>query len=271
MCSSDLCFAAAEKLISDMDIDKSDIGLVVFISQTPDYRMPATSILLQNKLGLSKNTAAFDLTLGCSGFVYGMVTASQFMHSGAYKKVLVVGADALTRFIDWKDRSTCILFGDGSGAVVMEASDSVESSGLLGFALHSDGDRYSNLQLRFQQEFKELGNTEKSIGIDPKHISARTHDLLEDIKVQLQYKSYPMDEIAVRFHHRLVSIHPFANGNGRHARLMADLLLEENGVSRFSWGQNSSATGDIVRQQYIAALRAADGKDYQPLFQFVRT
>jgi Fic-DOC domain mobile mystery protein B len=126
----------------------------------------------------------------------------------------------------------------------------------------------------FSETWKWAGrfrNTEKSIGIDPKHISARTHDLLEDIKVQLQYKSYPMDEIAVRFHHRLVSIHPFANGNGRHARLMADLLLEENGVSRFSWGQNSSATADIVRQQYIAALRAADGKDYQPLFQFVRT
>jgi len=126
----------------------------------------------------------------------------------------------------------------------------------------------------FSETWKWAGrfrNTEKSIGIDPKNISARTHDLLEDIKVQLQYKSYPMDEIAVRFHHRLVSIHPFANGNGRHARLMADLLLEENGVSRFSWGQNSSATADIVRQQYIAALRAADGKDYQPLFQFVRT
>jgi len=126
----------------------------------------------------------------------------------------------------------------------------------------------------FSETWKWAGKfriTEKSIGIDPKNISARTHDLLEDIKVQLQYKSYPMDEIAARFHHRLVSIHLFANGNGRHARLMADLLLEGNGVSRFSWGQNSSATADIVRQQYIAALRAADGKDYQPLFQFVRT
>jgi 3-oxoacyl-[acyl-carrier-protein] synthase-3 len=92
-----------------------------------------------------------------------MVTASQFLHSGAYKKVLVVGADALTRFIDWKDRSTCILFGDGAGAVVLESSDSVEDSGLLGFALHSDGDRYCNLQLRFQQDFKELGNIDKSI------------------------------------------------------------------------------------------------------------
>jgi 3-oxoacyl-[acyl-carrier-protein] synthase-3 len=69
MCASDLCFAAAEKLISDMNIDKSEIDLLIFISQTPDYRMPATSILLQNKLGLSKTTAAFDISLGCSAFV----------------------------------------------------------------------------------------------------------------------------------------------------------------------------------------------------------
>ena len=126
----------------------------------------------------------------------------------------------------------------------------------------------------FNETWKWAGkfrNTEKSIGIDPIYISPRTQDLLEDIKVQLQYKSYPLDEIAARFHHRLVSIHPFANGNGRHARLMADLLLEENGAPRFSWGQNSLAAAETVRQQYIAALRAADGKDYQPLFQFVRT
>jgi Fic-DOC domain mobile mystery protein B len=126
----------------------------------------------------------------------------------------------------------------------------------------------------FSETWKWAGkfrNTEKSIGIDPAHISPRTQELLEDVKVQLQHKSYPLDELAARFHHRLVSIHPFANGNGRHARLMADLLLEEHGAPRFSWGQNSSANAETVRQQYIAALRAADGKSYQLLFNFVRT
>jgi 3-oxoacyl-[acyl-carrier-protein] synthase-3 len=77
--------------------------------------------------------------------------------------VLVIGADALTRFIDWKDRSTCILFGDGSGAVVMESCDKIEDSGLLGFALHSDGERYANLQLRWKSDFQELSNEGKSI------------------------------------------------------------------------------------------------------------
>jgi len=126
----------------------------------------------------------------------------------------------------------------------------------------------------FSETWKWAGkfrDSEKSVGIDPAHISPRTKDLLEDIKAQLQYKSYSIDEIAARFHHRLVSIHPFANGNGRHARLMTDLLLEEHGAPRFSWGQNSSEAAETIRQQYIAALRAADGKDYQPLFNFVRS
>ena len=92
-----------------------------------------------------------------------MVTASQFMHTGAYKKVLVVGADALTRHMDWSDRGTCILFGDGAGAMVMEATESSEESGLLGFALHSDGARYENLKLSYKSDFIELDNPEKSV------------------------------------------------------------------------------------------------------------
>ena len=111
----------------------------------------------------ASKAAAFDVTAACSGFVFGLVTASQFIHTGAYKKVLVVGADALTRFIDWSDRGTCILFGDGAGAIVMEASNDVNDSGLLGFALHSDGDRYANLKLKYNPNFIELGNNEKSV------------------------------------------------------------------------------------------------------------
>lgn len=92
-----------------------------------------------------------------------MVTASQFLHTGAYKRVLLIGADALTRFLDWNDRGTCILFGDGAGAVVLEATESADESGVLGFALHSDGERYCSLKLAFQPSFEELPNAEKSV------------------------------------------------------------------------------------------------------------
>lgn len=114
-------------------------------------------------------------------------------------------------------------------------------------------------------------NTEKNIGVDPTHIAPRLSDLCEDVKAQLAHKSLPLDEIAARFHHRLVSIHPFANGNGRHARLMTDLLLISNGAARFTWGEDALIDEGEVRARYIAALRAADARDYAPLLVFVRS
>ncbi|MBI1891358.1 MAG: mobile mystery protein B [Burkholderiales bacterium] len=113
--------------------------------------------------------------------------------------------------------------------------------------------------------------TEKNIGIDPARISAALHDLCEDVKAQLEFQSYPMDEIAARFSHRLVSIHPFANGNGRLSRTIADLLLVRHGAERFTWGAGNLIEEGEVRQQYLVALRAADAKDYGPLLLFVRS
>jgi Fic-DOC domain mobile mystery protein B len=111
--------------------------------------------------------------------------------------------------------------------------------------------------------------TEKNIGIDPAHIQPALHDLCEDVKTQLAHNSYPLDEIAARFSHRLVAIHPFANGNGRLSRMVADLLLEQHNVARFSWGAKTNAAD--AREQYLSALRAADRGDYEPLLQFVRS
>lgn len=129
-------------------------------------------------------------------------------------------------------------------------------------------------QRMFDETWKWAGtyrDTEKNIGVDPAQIAPKTLDLCEDVKAQLAHKSLPLDEIAARFHHRLVSIHPFANGNGRHARLMTDLLLTENGVARFSWGESALIDDGEVRARYIATLRAADARDYAPLLAFVRS
>lgn len=147
--------------LADSGVNGADIDLVIVATSSPDDLF-GDAASVASAIGASK-AAAFDLTAACSGFVFGIVTASQFMHTGAYKKVLVVGADALTRHMDWSDRGTCILFGDGSGAIVMEATDSEQESGLLGFALHSDGARYENLKLSYKSEFKELDNPEKSV------------------------------------------------------------------------------------------------------------
>jgi Fic-DOC domain mobile mystery protein B len=113
-------------------------------------------------------------------------------------------------------------------------------------------------------------SSEKNIGVAPEKIAVCVRDLLLDCREQLKTRAMPLDEIAARFHHRLVWIHPFANGNGRHARLMADLLLEHNGAKPFTWGSTNLAKAGPLRKQYIEALRAADNKDLGPLLEFVR-
>ena len=111
----------------------------------------------------------------------------------------------------------------------------------------------------------------KNIGADWAQIPERVRVLCDDVQAQVEHKAYPADEIAARFHHRLVAIHPFANGNGRHARQMADMLLQSLGNEPFTWGRSDlNKTGD-ARDRYLAALHAADAHDYELLFKFVRS
>lgn len=137
-CSSDLCFAAAEKLIADNNIDRSEIDLLVFISQTPDYRMPATSVLLQERLGLPKSTIAFDITLGCSAFIYGLSVVFSMMSGGGIRKALILDGETRSKVYSPKDRRTAFLFGDGGVAALVEKSDAFGDSF---FSLNSDGSR----------------------------------------------------------------------------------------------------------------------------------
>ena len=117
----------------------------------------------------------------------------------------------------------------------------------------------------------EFRRSDKNIGVDWLKIGVELRKLLDDARYQIAHGSFAADEIAVRFHHRLVAIHPFPNGNGRLARLMADLLVERLGQKRFSWGRhNLVATGE-TRQAYIAALQAADDRNYAPLIAFARS
>jgi 3-oxoacyl-[acyl-carrier-protein] synthase-3 len=143
-CSSDLCFAAAQKLIEDLKIDKSEIDLLIFVSQTPDYRMPATSILLQDRLGLSKSTAAFDISLGCSAFIYGLSSVYAFMQTGSFRKALLLDGETRSRIYSPKDRKTAFLFGDGGVAAIIENG---EQFGESYFSLNSDGSKESLIKI----------------------------------------------------------------------------------------------------------------------------
>lgn len=144
-CSSDLCFAAAEKLIFDNNIKRSEIDLLVFISQTPDYRMPATSVLLQNRLDLEHNTIAFDLNLGCSGFIYGLSVIYSMMERSGLHKALLLDGETRSRIYSPKDRKTAFLFGDGGVAALIERNQCYQKSY---FSLNSDGSKEDLIKMK---------------------------------------------------------------------------------------------------------------------------
>lgn len=127
---------AVKSLLEKTNNKPEDIDLVIVATVTPDYFFPSTANLVCSMVGIPA-IGSFDLLAACSGFIYALSTASQFIESGRYKKVIVVGADKMSSIIDWQDRTTCILFGDGAGAVLLEPNTSGE--GLLDFKLHSDG------------------------------------------------------------------------------------------------------------------------------------
>lgn len=139
--TSDLGTAAARQALIRAGIDPVDIDLVVCATATPDRTFPATAVKIQNNLGISKG-AAFDLQAVCSGFVYALTTADNFLRTGQFKRALVIGAETFSRILDWTDRGTCVLFGDGAGAVVLEAHTqhgTREDRGILATQIRSDG------------------------------------------------------------------------------------------------------------------------------------
>lgn len=133
--ASDLAFEASTAALQAAGAVPADIDLIIVATSTPDFIFPSTACLLQAKLG-SKNCAAFDIQAVCSGFVYALATADKFIRSGEHKCALVVGSEVFSRILDWNDRGTCVLFGDGAGAVVLRAS---ESPGIHSTVLRADG------------------------------------------------------------------------------------------------------------------------------------
>ncbi|VXD20319.1 3-oxoacyl-(acyl-carrier-protein) synthase III [Planktothrix serta PCC 8927] len=150
-CLSALATSAAKSAIAMAQIDPGDIDLIILATSTADDLFGSAS-LIQAQLGATK-AVAFDMTAACSGFVFGLVTASQFIRTGVYQTVLLIGADILSRWVDWSDRSTCILFGDGAGAVILQAD---ERDRLLGFEIRSDGRQNQSLNLSYQPQPQEI-------------------------------------------------------------------------------------------------------------------
>ena len=133
--TSDLAAAAARLALADANVSPDKIDLIIVATATPDMQFPSTATIVQHKLGIS-GCPAFDVQAVCAGFMYALTTANAYIKSGMATKVLVIGADVFSRILDWNDRATCVLFGDGAGAVVLGAS---ETRGIIGSQLHADG------------------------------------------------------------------------------------------------------------------------------------
>jgi 3-oxoacyl-[acyl-carrier-protein] synthase-3 len=144
--TSDLAVAAAKNALESANLNAEDIDLIVVATSTADQTFPSTATTVQRKLGIIKG-AAFDLQAVCSGFVFALTTADNFIKAGQAKHVLVIGAEIFSRILDWEDRTTCVLFGDGAGAVVLSAKKGVSDNtdqGILASRIHSDG-RYNDM------------------------------------------------------------------------------------------------------------------------------
>jgi 3-oxoacyl-[acyl-carrier-protein] synthase-3 len=139
---STMSLASGRKALQVAGLDPAELDLIILATSSPDYLVPSPASMVQDQIGALK-AAAFSLNAGCTGFVYALVTASQFIQTGAYRNALVIGTEHLTAGVDWTDRNTCVLFGDGSGAVVLEASD--QPTGVFSFELGSDGSDYDAL------------------------------------------------------------------------------------------------------------------------------
>ncbi len=143
--TSDMCVEAVKELCAKRGIQPEEIDLLICGTVTPDMVFPSTSNLICAKVG-AKNAWGFDLSAACSGFIYALTTGAQFIETGRYKKVVIVGADMMSRILDYEDRTTCVIFGDGAGAVLLEPT--TEDIGIVDFMLHADGNGVTHLHMK---------------------------------------------------------------------------------------------------------------------------
>lgn len=179
--ASDMAEQAALRALEAAGKTTADVDLIVLGTSTPDLVFPSTACLLQGKLGIRNGSPALDVQAACSGFVYALSVADKFVRSGSSKCALVVGAEAMTKLLDWEDRGTCVLFGDGAGAVVLEADD---KAGILSTHIHSDG------------SYEHLLNV--SAGI------SRNYELMKSAGAFLQMKGNEVFRMAVNTLGRIV-------------------------------------------------------------------
>lgn len=188
--TSDMCVEAVKLLCKKRGISPEEIDLLICGTITPDMVFPATANVICAKLG-AKNAWGYDLGAACSGFIYALVTGTQFIETGRYKKVVVVGADMMSRIIDYTDRTTCVIFGDGAGAVLLEPT--TEELGVMDFVLHSDGNGAQHLHMK-------AGGSAKPASMET--VQSKQHYVYQEGQPVFKHAVYNMAEVSARIMER---------------------------------------------------------------------
>ncbi len=193
--TSDLAVKAAESALASAGLTAADIDLVVVATSTPDMTFPATATLVQQKLGITRG-AAFDLQAVCSGFVYAIANADSCLKNGLGTKALVIGAETFSRILDWTDRTTCVLFGDGAGAIVLESVPEAEADGrgILASSLRADGTHWDKLYVDGGPSGTQTVGHVKMHGREVfKHAVGMISDVIEDVLAKTGYTTSDLD------------------------------------------------------------------------------
>lgn len=184
--TSDMCVEAVNLLLKKRGISAEEIDMLICGTVTPDLVFPSTSNLITAKIG-AKNAWGYDLSAACSGFLFGLATGSQFIETGRYKKVVVVGADMMSRIIDYTDRTTCVIFGDGAGAVLLEPTE--ENVGIMDFMLHADGRGVTHLHMK-------AGGSAKPASHDT--VNDKMHYVYQEGQAVFKHAVYNMAEVSAK-------------------------------------------------------------------------
>lgn len=262
--ASDLAYEAAKAAFKKADIKPKDIELIIVATVTGDMPTPATACHLQHKLGIKK-AAAFDVNAACSGFLYGLSIADSFIKSGVYKRILLVGTEVLSRFTDWEDRTTCVIFGDGAGAVILEATD--EDRGIVSTHIRSDGALWELLHMPgggsinppSKESLKKRQHYLKMKGNETFKVAVRTLENL--VSRTLEENKLKASQISLLIPHQ---------ANLRIIQATAERLnipMEKVFVNIDKYGNTSAASIPIALDEAVRQGRVRDG-DYVLLEAF---
>ena len=263
--TTDLAFQAAEKAIKSAGMSNSDIDLIIVATTTPTQIFPSTASLVQNKLNI-RGCPAFDIQAVCTGFIYALTVADKFIKSGSAKNALVIGAESLSRIVDWTDRNTCVLFGDGAGAVVLQAS---EQAGILSTHIHCDGqfsellnvpagpggssftDNTAYIEMQGNDVFKVAVRTLSSIvdeTLSANNMNKKDVDWLIPHQANIRIISATAKKLDMSMDHVVVTVSEHGNTSAASIPLALDVAVRDGHIQRgeillleafgggFTWG-----------------------------------